>query len=41
MILSALRVLELNEKYKLIEGLSEREIENPEGTVIDVTSSMG
>jgi deoxycytidine triphosphate deaminase len=36
MILSALKVLELNEKYKLIEGLSERELENPEGTVLDL-----
>jgi deoxycytidine triphosphate deaminase len=36
MILSALKVLELNEKYNLIEGLSERELENPEGTVLDL-----
>lgn len=36
MILSALKVLELNEKYKLIEGLSERELENPEGTLLDL-----
>jgi len=36
MILSALKVLELNSKYNLIEGLSEREIENPEGTVLDL-----
>jgi deoxycytidine triphosphate deaminase len=36
MILSALKVLELNEKYNLIEGLSEREMENPEGTVLDL-----
>ena len=36
MILSALKVLELNEKYNLIEGLSEREKENPEGTVLDL-----
>jgi deoxycytidine triphosphate deaminase len=36
MILSALKILELNEKYNLIEGLSERELENPEGTVLDL-----
>lgn len=36
MILSALKVLELNLKYNLIEGLSERELENPEGTVLDL-----
>jgi deoxycytidine triphosphate deaminase len=36
MILSALKVLELNGKYNLIEGLSERELENPEGTVLDL-----
>jgi deoxycytidine triphosphate deaminase len=36
MILSALKVLELNEKYNLIGGLSERELENPEGTVLDL-----
>ena len=36
MILSALKVLELNEKYNLIEGLSERELENPEGSILDL-----
>jgi deoxycytidine triphosphate deaminase len=36
MILSALKVLELNSRYNLIEGLSERELENPEGTVLDL-----
>jgi len=36
MILSALKVLELNGRYNLIEGLSERELENPEGTVLDL-----
>ena len=36
MILSALKVLELNEKYNLIEGLSDRELENPEGTILDL-----
>jgi len=35
MILSALKVLELNEKYNLIGNLSGRE-KNPEGTVIDL-----
>jgi deoxycytidine triphosphate deaminase len=36
MILSALKVLELNKRYNLIEGLSERESENPEGTILDL-----
>ncbi|MFA5953416.1 MAG: hypothetical protein WC812_02385 [Candidatus Pacearchaeota archaeon] len=36
MILSALKVLELNKKYNLIENLSERELENPEGTILDL-----
>jgi len=36
MILSAKKVLELNSKYKLIENLSERELNNPEGIGIDV-----
>ncbi len=36
MILSSLKVLELNKEYNLIEGLSERELENPEGTVLDL-----
>jgi deoxycytidine triphosphate deaminase len=36
MILSALKVLELNSRYNLIEGLSERELENPEGTILDL-----
>lgn len=35
MILSAKKILELNEKYKIIENLSEREL-NPEGVGIDV-----
>ena len=39
MKLSALKVLELNEKHNLIEGLSEREKENPEG--IDVELRVG
>ena len=36
MKISAVRILELNEKYGLIEGLSERELNNPEGSGIDL-----
>ena len=36
MILSALKVLELNKEYNLIEGLCKRELENPEGCGIDL-----
>ncbi|MFI5412629.1 MAG: dCTP deaminase domain-containing protein [Candidatus Micrarchaeales archaeon] len=36
MILSAKKILELNEKYHLITGLSERELKNPEGVGIDL-----
>ncbi|MFH0961796.1 MAG: hypothetical protein V1820_03875 [archaeon] len=36
MILTAKRILELNEKHKLIEGLSERELKNPEGVGFDL-----
>jgi len=36
MILSAVKILELNEKYDLINGLSERELNNPEGVVFDL-----
>ena len=36
MILSALRVLELNSKHNLVEKLSERELNNPEGIGIDL-----
>ena len=36
MMLSAVKILELNEKYDLISGLSKRELENPEGVVIDL-----
>jgi|SRR3989344_8187131 len=36
MILSAVKILELNEKYNLISGLSERELNNPEGVVFDL-----
>ena len=39
MIISSLRVLELNEKYNLIEGLCERELTNPEG--IDLELRVG
>ena len=36
MKISALKILELNEKYNLISGLSERELNNPEGSGIDL-----
>ncbi len=36
MALSAVKILELNEKYNLIENLSERELNNPEGVGIDI-----
>ncbi|MDP3986658.1 MAG: hypothetical protein Q8P81_00335 [Nanoarchaeota archaeon] len=36
MKISALKILELNENYNLIEGLSQRELENPEGSGIDL-----
>jgi deoxycytidine triphosphate deaminase len=36
MPLSALKVLELNKQYNLIEKLSERELENPEGVEIEL-----
>ena len=36
MPLSALRVLELNEEYNLVEGLSDRELENPEGIELEL-----
>ena len=36
MIISPLKVLELNKKYNLIEGLSGRELENPEGVDLDL-----
>lgn len=36
MKISALKILELNERYKLIENLSERELKNPEGAGIDL-----
>ena len=39
MKLSALKVLELNKKYNLIENLSERELDNPEG--IDIELRVG
>lgn len=36
MIISGPRILELNEKYNLIEGLCRRELTNPEGASLDV-----
>lgn len=36
MIISAVRILELNEKYKLIGGLGKRDATNPEGVDIDL-----
>lgn len=36
MILSAKKILELNQKYKLVENLSERELNNPEGVGMDL-----
>lgn len=36
MPLSAVRVLELNDKYHLVEGLCKRERENPEGAGLDL-----
>jgi deoxycytidine triphosphate deaminase len=36
MPLSAVKILELNKEYNLIEGLSEREIKNPEGCGFDL-----
>ena len=36
MKISALKILELNNKYNLVEGLSERELTNPEGSVLDL-----
>ncbi len=36
MKISALMILDLNKNYNLIEGLSERELNNPEGSGIDL-----
>ena len=36
MPLSALKVLELKKKHKLVEGLSERELKNPEGIELEL-----
>ena len=36
MLISTLKVLELNKRYNLIENLDERETENPEGVGIDI-----
>ncbi|MCL5729976.1 MAG: hypothetical protein M1165_00195 [Candidatus Pacearchaeota archaeon] len=40
MKISSLRILELNDKYNLIEGLSERELNNPEGSGIDLRAGQ-
>jgi len=36
MIISAVKILELNEEHKLIENLCERELKDPEGVSIDI-----
>lgn len=36
MIISTLKVLELNKKYNLLENMDERELNNPEGVGIDI-----
>ena len=36
MIISSVKVLELNEKYKLVEGLGDRDLKNPEGAGLDL-----
>ncbi len=36
MVLSAVKVLELNKKYNLVEGLCQRDFENPEGVGLDL-----
>ena len=36
MIISSVKVLELNEKYHLVEGLGERDMKNPEGAGLDL-----
>jgi len=36
MIISALKVLELNERYNLVSGLGERDATNPEGVGLDL-----
>jgi len=36
MIISAVKVLELNKEYKLVQGLSDRELNNPEGVGLDL-----
>lgn len=36
MIISSVKVLELNEKYDLVSDLSERELNNPEGVGLDI-----
>lgn len=36
MIISSVKVLELNKKYRLVEGLGDRDRENPEGAGLDL-----
>ncbi len=36
MIISTLKVIELNKKYNLVENIDERELSNPEGVGIDI-----
>jgi len=36
MPLTSLKILELNKKYNLVEGLSKRELENPEGIELEL-----
>lgn len=36
MIISALRILKLNERHNILENLAERELNNPEGSGIDI-----
>ncbi len=36
MKISAVRILELNDEHNLIENLSERELNNPEGSGFDL-----
>ena len=36
MVVSAKRIIDLNDKYHFLENLSERELKNPEGVGIDL-----
>ena len=40
MKISAVKILELNKEHSLIEGLSERELNNPEGSGIDLRAGQ-